>query len=103
MDGQAEVRRTTNGQASLTADTTRSRAVYASLPGGPRSGRLTQDVDPPGFDSLCVVMSGGRHAKANTGTADGAASTKSAAVRVQPKKVSSSEQRRIETPVKNDS
>ena len=27
-------------------------SAYASLPDGPRPGRLTQDVDPPGFESL---------------------------------------------------
>lgn len=31
-------------------------SVYASLPNGPRSGRLTQDVDPPGFESLTSMM-----------------------------------------------
>lgn len=33
-------------------------SVYGSLPGGPPSGRLTHDVDPPGFDSLASLMSG---------------------------------------------
>lgn len=33
-------------------------SVYGSLPGGPPLGRLTHDVDPPGFDSLASLMSG---------------------------------------------
>ncbi len=33
-------------------------SVYASLPGGPPPGRLTHDIDPPGFDSLASLMSG---------------------------------------------
>jgi hypothetical protein len=31
---------------------------YNSLPDGPTPGRLTQDVDPPGFDSLVSAMTG---------------------------------------------
>jgi hypothetical protein len=32
---------------------------YALLSGGPTPGRLTQDVDPPSFESLASLMSGG--------------------------------------------
>jgi hypothetical protein len=74
-------------------------SVYASLPDGPRAGRLTQDVDPPGFDSLASLMSGAGMPKLTLVAPKAPASTKSAvaaAARVQPKKVSTSEQRRLE-------
>jgi hypothetical protein len=35
-------------------------SAYALLPDGPAPGRLTQDVDPPSFESLASLMSGGR-------------------------------------------
>ena len=34
-------------------------SAYALLPDGPTPGRLTQDVDPPSFESLALLMSGG--------------------------------------------
>lgn len=34
-------------------------SAYALLPDGPTPGRLTQDVDPPSFESLASLMSGG--------------------------------------------
>ena len=72
-------------------------SVYSSLPGGPRAGRLTQDVDPPGFDSLASLMSGAGMPKLILVPPKAPASTKSAAAaRVQPKKVSTGEQRRLE-------
>lgn len=71
-------------------------SVYASLPGGPRSGRLIQDIDPPGFDSLASLMSGAGMPKLTLVPPKAPASTKSAAAKVQPKKVSTSEQRRLE-------
>src|SRR5262249_48772067 len=33
-------------------------SAYAKLSGGPTPGRLTQDVDPPGFASLASLISG---------------------------------------------
>jgi len=33
-------------------------ASYASIPDAPRPGRLTHDVDPPGFESLASLMPG---------------------------------------------
>jgi DNA repair exonuclease SbcCD ATPase subunit len=33
-------------------------SAYALLPDGPTPGRLTQDVDPPSFESLVLLMSG---------------------------------------------
>jgi len=35
-------------------------SAYALLPDGPTPGRLTNDVDPPSFESLASLMSGGR-------------------------------------------
>jgi len=32
--------------------------AYALLPDGPTAGRLTQDVEPPGFESLASLMAG---------------------------------------------
>ena len=34
-------------------------SAYALLPDGPTPGRLTNDVDPPSFESLASLMSGG--------------------------------------------
>jgi hypothetical protein len=31
-------------------------SAYASLPDGPAPGRLTEDLDPPGFDALAMLM-----------------------------------------------
>jgi len=79
------------------ATTLEALSVYASLPGGPALGRLTQDVDPPGFDSLASLMSGAGMPKLTLVPPKAPASTKSAAAaRVQPKKVSTGEQRRLE-------
>lgn len=39
--------------------TLEAMAAYALLPGGPTPGRLTHDVDPPSFESLASLMSGG--------------------------------------------
>jgi len=33
-------------------------SVYASIPDAPRPGRLTHDVDPPGFESLASLIPG---------------------------------------------
>ena len=38
---------------------------YTSVEDGPTPGRLTQDVDPPGFESLASMIPSGRTAKAN--------------------------------------
>lgn len=35
-------------------------SAYALLPDGPIPGRLTNDVDPPSFESLASLMSGGK-------------------------------------------
>jgi len=31
-------------------------SAYAAMPDGPRAGRLTHDIDPPGFDALASLM-----------------------------------------------
>lgn len=73
-------------------------SVYASLPGGPRSGRLTQDVDAPGFDSLASLMSGAGMPKLALVPPRAPESPKSAAAagKVQQKKVPAGETRRLE-------
>jgi hypothetical protein len=38
--------------------TLEAMSAYASTPDSPRAGRLTQDVDPPGFESLASSVSG---------------------------------------------
>src|ERR1044071_4645908 len=48
-------------------------STYALLPDGPTPGRLTQDVDPPSFELLASLISGG----ASTGAAEPSARTKS--------------------------
>ncbi len=54
-------------------------SAYASLPDGPRPGRLTQDVDPPGFESLASFVpsagiDGGSRASATPSSPSGRAS-----------------------------
>src|SRR5687767_713866 len=39
--------------------TLEAMSAYALLPDGPTPGRLTHDVDPPSFESLALLMSGG--------------------------------------------
>jgi hypothetical protein len=39
--------------------TLEAMSAYALLPDGPTPGRLTNDVDPPSFESLASLMSGG--------------------------------------------
>src|SRR5205823_4681709 len=38
-------------------------SAYSSRPDAPRPGRLTGDVDPPGFESLAALMPGAGQAK----------------------------------------
>lgn len=38
--------------------TLEAMSAYALLPGGPPPGRLTKDVDPPGFESLASFIAG---------------------------------------------
>ena len=40
--------------------TLESLAVWGKTEGGPRAGRLTADLDPPGFDALAAVMDGAK-------------------------------------------
>jgi hypothetical protein len=44
-------------------------ATYGDTPGAPRAGRLTDDLDPPGFEALAALVprgSGGKHASEPT-------------------------------------
>ena len=41
------------------ATTLEAMSAYASQPDGPKPGRLTQDVDPPGFESLASFVPSG--------------------------------------------
>jgi hypothetical protein len=50
-------------------------SAYALLPDGPTPGRLTQDVDPPSFELLASLISGG----ATSGASEPAGRTKTAA------------------------
>jgi hypothetical protein len=50
-------------------------SAYALLPDGPMPGRLTQDVDPPSFELLASLISGG----ATSGAIESSAPTKTAA------------------------
>ena len=45
------------------ATTLEAISAYALLPDGPTPGRLTQDVDPPSFESLASLMSGAGQAE----------------------------------------
>ena len=66
-------------------------SAYALLPDGPTPGRLTQDVDPPGFESLALLMSGGGRVEQTS-----AASWKSGASTKPKAATSAAEVRRIE-------
>ena len=70
--------------------TLESLSAYALLPDGPTPGRLTHDVDPPSFESLALLMSGGGRVEETS-----AASWKSGAS-TKPKAPSSADVRRIE-------
>jgi hypothetical protein len=45
--------------------TLESLAVWGKTEGGPRAGRLTADLDPPGFDALAALMDGAKIDSAN--------------------------------------
>lgn len=45
--------------------TLESLAVWGDTEGAPAAGRLTADLDPPGFDALAAVMGGAKIAAAN--------------------------------------
>src|ERR1041385_4882202 len=56
---------------------------YAGVEGGPTPGRLTQDVDPPGFETLASMIPIGRAAKANQEIARNESSQKAAAAKAR--------------------
>jgi hypothetical protein len=47
------------------SDTLESLAVWGDTDGVPRAGRLTADLDPPGFDALAALMGGTKARPAN--------------------------------------
>ena len=57
--------------------TLEAMSAYASLSDGPTPGRLTHDVDPPGFESLASLMLGSLSTKANEQQPRGTPSQKS--------------------------
>jgi hypothetical protein len=70
-------------------------SAYASLADGPSPGRLTQDIDPPGFDSLASLLAGSSTVKAKPVLRLVTPSAKSGAVTKAPSKsaTASDEQR----------
>jgi DNA repair exonuclease SbcCD ATPase subunit len=56
---------------------------YASVEDGPTPGRLTQDVDPPGFETLASMVPIGRSSKAGQGITRSPASEKPANAKAQ--------------------
>jgi hypothetical protein len=63
------------------ASTLEALSSYGSLPGAPPAGRLTDDVDPPGFEALAGLVPGSgksraREPAARTSSPRGARSTK---------------------------
>jgi hypothetical protein len=76
--------------------TTTLEAISA-LSDGPTLGRLTQDVDPPGFESLVSFMAGtGAATKASQKSARGAVSQTSFAAKSQQKSTADREAQRLE-------
>src|SRR5205085_10800217 len=71
-------------------------SAYALLNGGPTPGRLSQDVDPPSFESLASLMIGGRGSAAEVEVrASAVASRKASATKSPLKAVTSVEARRL--------
>ena len=77
------------------ATTLEAMSAYASLPDGLSAGRLTEDIDPPGFDSLASSVAGGGTTKRNAEAARVNPPKKavSAAVKAQQKSKPSGEAR----------
>jgi hypothetical protein len=69
-------------------------SAYASVADGPNLGRLSQDVDPPGFELLASFVSDGRAAKATAAPAKG--SPKSASAAAAPPQKANREARQLE-------
>lgn len=69
-------------------------SAFALLPDGPTPGRLTNDVDPPSFESLALLMSGGGHVQETEATPS-RRSDKSTS-KTREKAATSAEVRRIE-------
>jgi hypothetical protein len=59
-----------------TTTTLEGISAYAQLSDGPRPGRLTHDVDPPGFESFASFVPGMRSVSRRVGIAGGSTSAK---------------------------
>jgi hypothetical protein len=71
-------------------------SAYALLPNGPAPGRLTHDVDPPSFESLASLMSGGAAVEDTEESAPSRKTTGRAAPSARQKTATAGEVRRIE-------
>jgi hypothetical protein len=80
------------------ATTLEALSAYASFPVGPSPGRLTHDVDPPGFESLASLMPGAGVTKLTVVPAQVPQSQESgsAATKRRPKTAPAGEVRRLE-------
>jgi hypothetical protein len=78
--------------------TLEAMSAYAAVPDGPAPGRLTQDVDPPGFESLASLMAGAGMAKRTEEPARVSRSQKSgsAATKTPRKAAAAVDTRRLE-------
>lgn len=78
--------------------TTTLEAVSAQAPSadGPTIGRLSQDVDPPGFESLAAFMTGGSSMKGLVASSRVTASPKPGANATDAKAVAAREARQLE-------
>lgn len=78
--------------------TTTLEAVSAQAPSadGPTLGRLSQDVDPPGFESLAGFMTGGGSMKGLVASSRVTALPKSGATDAQRKAIAAREARQLE-------
>jgi len=70
-------------------------SAYSLLPDGPTPGRLTNDVDPPSFESLALLMSGAALGKETEAPPPSQKSEKSVST-ARRKEATSAEVRRIE-------
>jgi hypothetical protein len=66
--------------------TLEAMSVYASLPDAPPPGRLTNDVDPPGFEALAALIPGTRMTNRTEGRTRISRSQKSASTRTNSRK-----------------
>ena len=70
------------------ATTLEAMSAYASLPDGLSAGRLTEDIDPPGFDSLASSVAVGGATKRNAESARVSLPKKTVSAPVKPRQKS---------------